>query len=269
MSSLSLSLNNNNNFNKNKNISLSTSTSSSSSSSSSSYQNNSYVNNISNLKILNKKLVARALFNMNEEIIAIVIINGYDVKNYIEQNLSEPATGFIRYNNIENALGELEIKNCNTMYTNKKDTKEINDNLLFSLKLKPSELNDCKLKKHPEGCQIITYIGIYNVHNDKWHRNSCGLDGNLLNPIDNTKLKEEMETTRKSTHSYLTTFCEETLRNPISTLYGPINYTLILQKRYLSNVGLKKFEGILSLADRVHRKSYDDNTIMENLENWD
>ena len=213
--------------------------------------------------------MARALFNMNEEIIGIVIINGYDVKNYIEQNLSEPATGFIRYNNIENALGELEIKNCNTMYTNKKDTKEINDNLLFSLKLKPSELNDCKLKKHPEGCQIITYIGIYNVHNDKWHRNSCGLDGNLLNPIDNTKLKEEMETTRKSTHSYLTTFCEETLRNPISTLYGPINYTLILQKRYLSNVGLKKFEGILSLADRVHRKSYDDNTIMENLENWD
>ena len=206
---------------------------------------------------------------MKDEIIGIVIINGYDVKNYIEQNLSEPATGFIRYNNIENALGDLEIKNCNIMFSNKKDTTEINDNLLFSLKLKPSELNDCKLKKHPEGCQIITQIGIYNVNNEKWHRTSCGLDGNLLNPIDNTKLKEEMESTQKSTLSYLRTFCGETLKNPISTTYGPINYTLILQKRTLSNVAIKKFERILSLADRVHRKSYDDNTIMENLQNWD
>jgi arginine decarboxylase-like protein len=50
---------------------------------------------------LRKILIARRLVDKDNNTQALIIINGYDTKEYIEQNLAEPATAFVRYSNIE------------------------------------------------------------------------------------------------------------------------------------------------------------------------
>lgn len=80
-------------------------------------------------KILRKILIARKLVDKDNNTQALIIINGYDVKEYIEQHLSEPATAFVRYSTVEENLGNLEFTNCNTMFVNNKSNNELSDSL--------------------------------------------------------------------------------------------------------------------------------------------
>lgn len=201
---------------------------------------------------------------------ALVIINSYDVKDYIEINLSEPATGFIRYENVEKLVGDTEINNCNIMFANNKKNVEYNDNILFALKLNATEMNSCKLKKYPLGFQLITKVGLDNINSSKWHRNCCGNNGNLLNRIINDNLTKEINKTKIDTLNYLNEYCAQSLLSPIHGKYGYYNYDLILQRKNLTNIAVDKLKGIINLADIIHRKTYEMEIMekMENVEDW-
>jgi hypothetical protein len=222
--------------------------------------------------ILRKILIARRLVDKDNNTQALIIINGYDTKEYIEQNLSEPATAFVRYSNIEEYLGNLEFNNCNTMFINNKSNKELSDNLLFALKLSTNEMIHCKLKKNPEGFQIITKIGLNNININKFHRNCCNNNGELHNPINNDNLTTEMEKTKLDLSKYLKHFCLNTQEVPLSSKYGDFDYTLHFQEKYLTDIAIKKLENVICMADKIHRKVFeidDNNQIMENLVDWD
>ena len=223
-------------------------------------------------KVLRKCLIARVLVDTNNITLALIIINGYDVKEYIEQNISEPATAFVRYSTVEESLEKLELNNCNNMFLNNKTNNESNDNILFALKLSSNEMMQCKLKKYPEGFQIITKVGLNNINISKFHKNCCGNNGELHNIINNNNLSKEMEKSKLDLKIYLKEFCLKSQEVPLESIYGEFDYTLHLQKKILSEIAVKKLENIICLADKVHRKVYeinDSNQKMENLDDWD
>jgi hypothetical protein len=226
----------------------------------------------SSKNVLRKILIARRLVDKNNITHALIIINGFDIKEYIEQHLSEPATGFVRFSAVEEKLGIIEFNNCDTMFKNNKSNNELSDNLLFALKLSENEMLQCKMKKHPEGFQLITKSGLHNIEKKKFHNNCCNNIGELHNPIINDNLTSEMEKTKLDLSIYLKQFCLNTQENSLSSKYGDFDYSLSLQQKSLSDIAIKKLENIICLADKIHRKVYEQNESnekMENLSDWD
>jgi hypothetical protein len=157
------------------------------------------------------------------------------------------------------------------MFFNNKSNNELSDNLLFALKLSANEMNHCKLKRNPERFQIITKSGLSNIEIKKYHNNCCNINGELHNPVINDNLINEMEKTKVDLSKYLKQFCLNTQEVPLSSKYGDFDYTLHLQEKCLSDIAIKKLENILCLADKVHRKVFenkDSNQKMENLVDW-
>ena len=101
-------------------------------------------------------LILRSI-RFNNNYVALLIINSYDIKNQIEAMFAKPATAFIRYEHFKNIIenDNYEKDNFKNMCNTNVDNEEPTDNLHFLTSLKDNEISQMNFFCHTAISQII------------------------------------------------------------------------------------------------------------------
>ena len=228
-----------------------------------------FTNNYNNngKKTIERLLILRSI-RFNNNYVALIIINSYDIKNQIEAMFAKPATAFIRYEYFKNIIenDNNEKDNFKSMCNKNVDNEEPTDNLYFLTSLKDNEISQMKLKIFFVGFQLITSLGLNNITIDKYNKDSLNYEKQLNSPVNENMLDKELNDTAENIHLFLKNYCELTKNTPIQNEYNNYYYRLIIQRRVLNITGLDKFKHVLNLGTKIHRFSITKNNIMENNE---